>query len=99
MPGSWNRRPRSTPFRSGCAACGCWACRTRTKQIENCIEDAQKQADGIVAKIKEYESPGELRDKKVIALIAYLDKLGRDISEPAPAATRRPTGDPPAKAP
>ena len=28
----------------------------------------------------------ELTDKKVIALIAYLDKLGRDISQPAPAA-------------
>ncbi len=57
------------------------------QQIENCIEDAQKQAGEIVAKIKEYESPGDLRDKKVIALIAYLDKLGRDIAEPAPAAT------------
>ena len=27
------------------------------EEIENCIEDAQKQADEIVAKIKEYESP------------------------------------------
>ncbi len=52
-------------------------------QIENGIDDAQKQADEIVAKIKQYDSPAELRDKKVIALIAYLDKLGRDISEPA----------------
>jgi len=59
--------------------------------IENCIEDAKKQAGGIVAKITEYESPGDLKDKKVIALIAYLDKLGRDISEPAPAANTDPT--------
>ncbi len=56
------------------------------QEIENCVEDAKKQADGIVAKITEYESPGDLKDKKVIALIAYLDKLGRDISEPAPAS-------------
>jgi len=53
--------------------------------IANSMEDARADAEKIVAKIKEYESPGDLRDKKVIALIAYLEKLGRDISEPAPA--------------
>ena len=61
------------------------------------MEDAQKQADEIVAKIKEYESPGDLKDKKVIALIAYLEKLGRDISQPAPAAAPAPATQ--AKAP
>jgi cytochrome c oxidase cbb3-type subunit I/II len=54
------------------------------EDIANCVEDAQKQADGIVARITE-DKPPDLRDKKVIALIAYLDKLGRDISQPVPA--------------
>ena len=67
------------------------------QDIENCTEAARKQADEIVAKIKEYESPGDLRDKKVIALIAYLDKLGRDISQPIPAAA--PAATTTAKAP
>ncbi len=54
--------------------------------IDHGVENAQKQAQEIVAKIKEYPSPGQLADKRVIALIAYLDKLGRDISAPPPAA-------------
>jgi cytochrome c oxidase cbb3-type subunit I/II len=55
------------------------------EDIDSGIEDAQKQADGIIKKITEYGTPEEreeLRDKQVIALIAYLDKLGRDISQP-----------------
>jgi len=56
------------------------------ERIAGCIAEAKKEADEIVAKIKEYDSPGDLRDKKVIALIAYLEKLGRDISQPPPAA-------------
>jgi cytochrome c oxidase cbb3-type subunit I/II len=55
--------------------------------IEHSVENAQKQAEEIAAKIKEYGSPEQLADKRVIALIAYLEKLGRDISQPAPAAT------------
>ena len=57
------------------------------EQIAGSIDDARKQAGEIVAKIKEYEPAGDLRDKQVIALIAYLDKLGRDISQPVPTAT------------
>ena len=61
------------------------------EEIEHGMENAQKQAKEIAAKIKEYGSPEQLADKRVIALIAYLEKLGRDISATGPAAaTARP---------
>jgi cytochrome c oxidase cbb3-type subunit I/II len=64
------------------------------EQIEKSVQNAEKQADEIVAKIKEYEPPKDFREKKVIALIAYLDKLGRDISQPPPAAAPTPASAP-----
>ena len=93
-PGCWNRRPSSTPFRSGCAACGCWACPIRTKRSTGGIEAAQKQADGNCGQDHGIRIAGDAADdKKVIALIAYLNRLGRDIAAPpapAPAGPNRP---------
>ena len=53
-------------------------------EIEHSIENARKDAKAIAAKITEYKDPEQFADKRVIALIAYLDKLGRDISAPSP---------------
>jgi cytochrome c oxidase cbb3-type subunit I/II len=58
----------------------------KDEEIDGSIAKAHEQAKTIVAKIKEYESPEQLEEMQVIALIAYLDKLGRDIGEPPPPA-------------
>jgi cytochrome c oxidase cbb3-type subunit I/II len=42
------------------------------------VEDAQKQAQGIVANLKK-EDIDVLPDKEIVALIAYLQRLGTDI--------------------
>ncbi len=52
--------------------------------ISNSVAAAHKEAEKIVAKITEYKPADQFADKQVIALIAYLDKLGRDIAEAAP---------------
>ena len=51
-----NRRLSSTPSRSGCGACGCWECPTRTSEIADGIAAAHKQADEIVAKLTESDA-------------------------------------------
>lgn len=55
------------------------------------IDAAHEQAAEIVAAIDEniYEDRDALADKQVIALIAYLNRLGRDIAAP-PADTKKP---------
>jgi cytochrome c oxidase cbb3-type subunit I/II len=44
------------------------------------IADAQKQADGIVASLKK-DGIKAKADKEIIALIAYLQRLGTDIKK------------------
>ena len=47
-------------------------------------ELARAQAKTIAEDIAKSQGPGGLEDKKVVALIAYLQRLGTDISKPPP---------------
>ena len=46
------------------------------------VETARKQAGEIAAKIAADKGPAGLEDKEVVALIAYLDRLGSDLFAP-----------------
>ena len=56
------------------------------EQIDGGIEQAQRQAAEIAAKIEQDNGPKGLADKRVVALIAYVDRLGRDLFKTPPAA-------------
>ena len=43
------------------------------------VEQAKTQAAQIAAKIEQEKGPGGLADKQVVALIAYVDRLGKDL--------------------
>lgn len=53
-------------------------------QIEQGVADAQQQAKDIAQKIRDAQGPADLDDKTVVALIAYVDRLGVDLNRPAP---------------
>jgi cytochrome c oxidase cbb3-type subunit I/II len=53
--------------------------------IEGAIEAAKQQASDIAGKIEEDKGPKDLEDKAVIALIAYVDRLGVDLFATPPA--------------
>jgi cytochrome c oxidase cbb3-type subunit I/II len=55
---------------------------------------AKEQAAKIAADVKAQGGPSGLEDKKVVALIAYLQRLGTDIKLAAPAAPPAPPGAP-----
>ncbi len=48
-------------------------------ELANAIEMAQKQAAEIAKKIEDEQGPRGLETKKVVALIAYIDRLGVDL--------------------
>ena len=50
-------------------------------------ELARKQAESIAARIQAAGGPGDLADKRIIALIAYLQRLGTDIFKNQPAVS------------
>jgi cytochrome c oxidase cbb3-type subunit I/II len=51
---------------------------------------ARAQADAIGAAIVEQGGPAGLADRQVVAIIAYLQRLGRDIKLAAPATAAAP---------
>jgi cytochrome c oxidase cbb3-type subunit I/II len=51
--------------------------------INNAVQTASAQANEIAKKIEEDEGPPGLQDAEVVALIAYLDRLGKDLFAPA----------------
>ncbi|MFN7964900.1 MAG: cytochrome-c oxidase, cbb3-type subunit I [Acidobacteriota bacterium] len=55
-------------------------------EISQAPSAARTQADLIAAEVAKQGGPQGLADKQVIALIAYLQRLGTDIKKPAPAA-------------
>jgi cytochrome c oxidase cbb3-type subunit I/II len=61
-----------------------------SRSVEMAIAQAQRIAVDIVTQ----GGPLETEDKQVIALIAYLQRLGIDRNKPAPAATAPPTENP-----
>ncbi|MGC4030492.1 MAG: cytochrome-c oxidase, cbb3-type subunit I [Tepidisphaeraceae bacterium] len=71
------------------------------KQYENAKDDAKAQAEKIAANLVEQsKNPklSDLRDKEVVALIAYLQRVGTDYKKPAPAAATQPASQPAAVA-
>ena len=55
-------------------------------EIEQAVADARSQAAGIEASIVSAGGPAGLAEKEVVAVIAYLQRLGRDIQESALSA-------------
>lgn len=55
--------------------------------IQNGVDAARTQAAAIAAKIEQEKGPAGLAEKQVVALIAYVDRLGRDLFKTPPAAT------------
>jgi cytochrome c oxidase cbb3-type subunit I/II len=53
---------------------------------------AREQARTIAASIESQGGPKGLGDKEIVALVAYLQRLGRDIHAPAPAVAPAGTG-------
>jgi cytochrome c oxidase cbb3-type subunit I/II len=51
-------------------------------EISNGIVTAHEQADAIAAEIVVQGGPENLESKRIVALIAYLQRLGTDISKP-----------------
>ena len=52
------------------------------EQIDNCEEDARRQAETIAAEIVAQGGPAAMHEKKAMALIAYLQRLGTDLFKP-----------------
>jgi len=51
----------------------------------NAVQTAQAQARDIAAQIVKQDGPRDLEDKQVIALIAYIQRLGTDLHKAPPA--------------
>jgi cytochrome c oxidase cbb3-type subunit I/II len=67
-------------------------------EIAGGIAAATEQAAAIAAEVVTQGGPEGLEDKRIVALIAYLQRLGTDITKPAPMAVEKETGEPPAEA-
>jgi cytochrome c oxidase cbb3-type subunit I/II len=61
-------------------------------EIEGSIANAKEQAQRLATELVAQQGYPDLQDKKVIALVAYLQRLGTDISK-APGAPAAPTQD------
>ncbi|MEZ5950767.1 MAG: cbb3-type cytochrome c oxidase subunit II [Planctomycetaceae bacterium] len=55
-------------------------------ELQNAIELAHAQARQIAKDIVTQNGPAGLEDKQVVALIAYLQRVGTDLFKPAPVA-------------
>jgi cytochrome c oxidase cbb3-type subunit I/II len=55
-------------------------------EISNGIVMAHEQADAIAGEIVVQGGPENLESKQIVALIAYLQRMGTDISKPEPVA-------------
>ena len=69
------------------------------EDIANAEASARAQAAAEAKKIVDQKGPGGLEEKKVVALIAYLQRMGTDLFKPAtpvqaPAPTTAPTTAP-----
>jgi cbb3-type cytochrome oxidase cytochrome c subunit len=67
--------------------------------IDRAPEMAREQARTMAASIEASGGPAGLGDREVIALIAYLQRLGRDIQQAPAAAAVLPVAPPAAPAP
>jgi len=55
------------------------------EEKEKAIENARAQAEKISKEIAALEGPSDLAHKKIVALIAYLQRLGTDLNKPVAA--------------
>ena len=53
--------------------------------VRHAPDMARSQAKEIAARLVSQGGPEGTEDKKIIALIAYMQRMGTDISKPAPA--------------
>ena len=67
------------------------------EDIAGAIESARTQAAEIAAEVAKQGGPENLDDTQVVALIAYVQRLGTDIAKPAPLETEEQTGEVPAE--
>jgi cytochrome c oxidase cbb3-type subunit I/II len=62
------------------------------EEIAGGVAAAREQAESIAASVVEQGGPKGLADKQIVALIAYLQRLGTDIMKPEPVALEEQTG-------
>ena len=58
------------------------------EEIERAVADAQAQARAIAADVEANQGPSGLENKEIVALVAYLQRLGMDIKAAQAQATR-----------
>ncbi len=58
--------------------------------VNDGVEHARTQAAAIAAKIEQEKGPAGLADKQVVALIAYVDRLGKDLFKTPPSSADQP---------
>ena len=61
-------------------------------EISNGIAAAHKQALAIATEITTQGGPENLEGKQIVAVIAYLQRLGTDISKPEPGSVEAEAG-------
>ncbi|HTN00668.1 MAG TPA: cytochrome-c oxidase, cbb3-type subunit II, partial [Planctomycetaceae bacterium] len=78
-----------------------WLGAPYTRELTEAEAMAHEQAELIAAEIAKQQGPEGLADKKVVALIAYLQRMGTDLTTPAatPAGEPAKSGEQPAAAP
>jgi len=62
------------------------------EEISGGVMAAREQARAIAAEIVVQGGPEGLAEKQIVALIAYLQRLGTDITKPEPLAVEEETG-------
>ncbi|MES3630732.1 MAG: cytochrome-c oxidase, cbb3-type subunit II [Longimonas sp.] len=50
-------------------------------EVENAVQIAQQQAEEIAREIEQQGGPANLESKQIVALVAYLQRLGTDIDQ------------------
>jgi cytochrome c oxidase cbb3-type subunit I/II len=62
------------------------------EEVANGMAAAHEQGAAIAAEIVIQGGPDGLADKKIVALIAYLQRMGTDITKPEPVAIEEEIG-------
>ena len=62
------------------------------QEVADAREAAREQGEAVAAEIVKQGGPEGLSDRKIVALIAYLQRLGTDIMKPEPVALEEEVG-------
>jgi cytochrome c oxidase cbb3-type subunit I/II len=60
----------------------------RPDEVERAADLGRQQAQGLAREVVQQGGPAGLEDRKVVALVAYLQRLGTDIKTPPRAAAQ-----------